>query len=103
LYGIGEYYGQRQSPWVAVADVVSRVVSGFRGFSNIKGWNARGCAYGKLEVSEMHVGVPVETRANEARVAATPETVKKLVSQGHRVTVQYFTERRDLCPHGLRL
>ena len=36
----------------------------------------------------MLIGVPAETRANEARVAATPETVKKLVSQGHRVTVQ---------------
>src|ERR1700710_2901732 len=36
----------------------------------------------------MHIGVPAETRANEARVAATPETVKKLVSLGHRVTVQ---------------
>jgi H+-translocating NAD(P) transhydrogenase subunit alpha len=36
----------------------------------------------------MHIGVPAETRANEARVAATPETVKKYVSQGHRVTVQ---------------
>src|SRR6202011_1870626 len=37
---------------------------------------------------KMHIGVPAETRANEARVAATPETVKKLVSQGHRVTAQ---------------
>ncbi|WP_250450302.1 Re/Si-specific NAD(P)(+) transhydrogenase subunit alpha [Caballeronia sp. ATUFL_M2_KS44] len=36
----------------------------------------------------MHIGVPAETRANEARVAATPETVKKLVAQGHRVSVQ---------------
>jgi NAD(P) transhydrogenase subunit alpha len=36
----------------------------------------------------MHIGVPAETRANETRVAATPETVKKLVAQGHRVTVQ---------------
>ncbi len=36
----------------------------------------------------MHIGVSAETRANEARVAATPETVKKLVTQGHRVTVQ---------------
>ena len=36
----------------------------------------------------MHIGVPAETRANEARVAATPETVKKLVSQGHQVSVQ---------------
>jgi NAD(P) transhydrogenase subunit alpha len=36
----------------------------------------------------MHIGVPAETRERETRVAATPETVKKLVSQGHRVVVQ---------------
>jgi NAD(P) transhydrogenase subunit alpha len=36
----------------------------------------------------MHIGVVREARFSEARVAATPETVKKLVSQGHRVTVQ---------------
>ncbi|KAA0997762.1 Re/Si-specific NAD(P)(+) transhydrogenase subunit alpha [Paraburkholderia panacisoli] len=36
----------------------------------------------------MHIGIPAETRANETRVGATPETVKKYVSQGHRVTVQ---------------
>ncbi|WP_250471262.1 Re/Si-specific NAD(P)(+) transhydrogenase subunit alpha [Caballeronia sp. GAFFF1] len=36
----------------------------------------------------MHIGVPAEARANEARVAATPETVKKLVAQGHRLSVQ---------------
>ncbi|HEV3425379.1 MAG TPA: NAD(P)(+) transhydrogenase (Re/Si-specific) subunit alpha, partial [Paraburkholderia sp.] len=36
----------------------------------------------------MHIGVPAETRAHETRVAATPETVKKYVSQGHRVTIQ---------------
>ncbi|TDN67541.1 Re/Si-specific NAD(P)(+) transhydrogenase subunit alpha [Paraburkholderia sp. BL10I2N1] len=36
----------------------------------------------------MHIGVPAETRAYETRVAATPETVKKYVFQGHRVTVQ---------------
>ncbi|TDV36933.1 NAD(P) transhydrogenase alpha subunit [Paraburkholderia caballeronis] len=36
----------------------------------------------------MHIGVPAETRANETRVAATPETVKKYAGQGHRVTVQ---------------
>jgi NAD(P) transhydrogenase subunit alpha len=36
----------------------------------------------------MHIGVPAETRAYETRVAATPETVKKYVAQGHRVTVQ---------------
>jgi NAD(P) transhydrogenase subunit alpha len=47
----------------------------------------------------MHIGVPAETRPGEARVAATPETVKKFVAQGHRVTVQqgagagaYFTD-----------
>ncbi|WP_322010169.1 Re/Si-specific NAD(P)(+) transhydrogenase subunit alpha [Paraburkholderia sp. J12] len=36
----------------------------------------------------MHIGVPAETRANESRVAATPETVKKYVAQGHTVTLQ---------------
>ena len=36
----------------------------------------------------MHIGIPQETRAGEARVAATPETVKKYVAQGHQVTVQ---------------
>ena len=36
----------------------------------------------------MHIGVPLETRPGETRVAATPETVKKLIGQGHRITVQ---------------
>ena len=36
----------------------------------------------------MHIGVPVETRIHETRVAATPETVKKYIAQGHRVTVE---------------
>jgi H+-translocating NAD(P) transhydrogenase subunit alpha len=36
----------------------------------------------------MHIGVPAETRANESRVAATPETVKKYIAQGHTVTIQ---------------
>ena len=36
----------------------------------------------------MNIGVPAETRPYEARVAATPETVKRYVSQGHRVVVQ---------------
>ncbi|MCW8279230.1 Re/Si-specific NAD(P)(+) transhydrogenase subunit alpha [Pseudomonas sp. PCH199] len=31
---------------------------------------------------------PLETHAGETRVAATPETIKKLIGQGHRVTVQ---------------
>lgn len=36
----------------------------------------------------MHIGIPQETRAGETRVAATPETVKKYVTQGHQVIVQ---------------
>jgi NAD(P) transhydrogenase subunit alpha len=36
----------------------------------------------------MHIGIPAETRAGEARVAATPETVKKYVALGHRVSVE---------------
>lgn len=36
----------------------------------------------------MRIGVPAETAAGETRVAATPETVKKLVAQGHAVGVQ---------------
>ncbi len=35
----------------------------------------------------MHIGVPAETRPGETRVAATAETVKKLVGQGNKVTV----------------
>jgi len=36
----------------------------------------------------MRIGVPTETRSGEARVAATPETVKKLVVGKHAVVVQ---------------
>ena len=36
----------------------------------------------------MRIGVPLETRPGETRVAATPETVKKLISQGHSVVIQ---------------
>ncbi|WP_233810529.1 Re/Si-specific NAD(P)(+) transhydrogenase subunit alpha [Paraburkholderia sp. HP33-1] len=36
----------------------------------------------------MRIGIPAESRANENRVAATPETVKKYVAQGHTVTIQ---------------
>ena len=36
----------------------------------------------------MRIGVPLETRPGETRVAATPETVKKLISQGHTVVIQ---------------
>lgn len=37
----------------------------------------------------MLIGVPRESAAGETRVAATPETVKKLVAQGHRLRVQH--------------
>ncbi len=36
----------------------------------------------------MHIGIPLETYPGETRIAATPETVSKLVAQGHCVTVQ---------------
>ncbi len=36
----------------------------------------------------MRIGVPAETQAGEARVAVTPETVKKLLASGHSITVQ---------------
>lgn len=36
----------------------------------------------------MKIGIPAETRVGESRVAATPETVKKLVVAGHQVLVQ---------------
>ncbi len=36
----------------------------------------------------MRIGIPAETRAGETRVAATPETVKKMLATGHTVMVQ---------------
>ncbi len=36
----------------------------------------------------MQIGIPAETVIGENRVAATPETVKKLVSAGHRVVIE---------------
>jgi NAD(P) transhydrogenase subunit alpha len=36
----------------------------------------------------MRIGVPLEIRPGETRVAATPETVKKLISQGHSILIQ---------------
>ncbi|MBN3830388.1 Re/Si-specific NAD(P)(+) transhydrogenase subunit alpha [Burkholderia sp. Ac-20344] len=42
----------------------------------------------------MRIGIPVETVAGECRVAATPETVKKLVAQGHAVRVQHAAGER---------
>lgn len=36
----------------------------------------------------MKIGIPAETRHGETRVAATPETIKKLVAAKHQVVVQ---------------
>ncbi len=36
----------------------------------------------------MHVGIPKEIREHERRVAATPDTVKRLTGQGHEVVVE---------------
>jgi H+-translocating NAD(P) transhydrogenase subunit alpha len=36
----------------------------------------------------MRIGIPAETRPGETRVAATPETVKKLIAAKHQVVVQ---------------
>ena len=36
----------------------------------------------------MHIGIAKETAAGETRVAATPETVKKLVAQGHKIEIE---------------
>jgi len=36
----------------------------------------------------MRIGIPAETRTGETRVAATPETVKKLLAAKHQVIVQ---------------
>ena len=37
----------------------------------------------------MRIGVPAETRTGESRVAATAETVKKLVAAGHELVVEH--------------
>ena len=36
----------------------------------------------------MRIGIPAETRSGETRVAATPETVRKLIAAKHQVIVQ---------------
>lgn len=45
----------------------------------------------------MQLGIPAETLAGETRVAATPETVKKLIAQGHTVLVQSGAGQRAAC------
>lgn len=46
----------------------------------------------------MLIGVPMETGAGETRVAATPETLKKLIGQGHQVVVQQGAGERASVP-----
>ncbi|WP_449370000.1 Re/Si-specific NAD(P)(+) transhydrogenase subunit alpha [Thiomonas sp.] len=46
----------------------------------------------------MRIGIPAETLAGEARVAATPETVKKLIAQGHTVVVEAHAGLRADAP-----
>jgi H+-translocating NAD(P) transhydrogenase subunit alpha len=41
-----------------------------------------------VEEPTMLIGIPAETAAGETRVAATPETVKKLKAQGHTLKIQ---------------
>ncbi|MCH7316004.1 Re/Si-specific NAD(P)(+) transhydrogenase subunit alpha [Acinetobacter sp. ANC 3882] len=36
----------------------------------------------------MQIGIPTETILGESRVAATPETVKKLINAGHSIVIQ---------------
>jgi len=36
----------------------------------------------------MQIAIPAECTAGETRVAATPETVKKLVAMGHTVLIE---------------
>ncbi|MBF6988086.1 NAD(P)(+) transhydrogenase (Re/Si-specific) subunit alpha, partial [Cupriavidus sp. IK-TO18] len=48
----------------------------------------------------MYIGIPRETRAGETRVAATPETVRKYVAQGHKVLVQAGAGVRASQPDG---
>ena len=36
----------------------------------------------------MRIGIPLETKSGESRVAATPETVKKLITAGHSLIIQ---------------
>src|SRR5260370_18522277 len=44
---------------------------------------------GRERKKSMNIGIPAETRAGETRVAATPETVKKLAAGGrHTILVQ---------------
>jgi len=49
-------------------------------------------------VTPVLIGVPLESGAGETRVAATPETLKKLIGQGHQVVVQQGAGERASVP-----
>ena len=53
---------------------------------------------GDWNVVGLHVAIPKETAAHEKRVAASPETVKKLVGLGCAVTVQSGTGDSSAMP-----
>jgi hypothetical protein len=46
------------------------------------------CHFTLQEIHTMQIAIPAERLAGEKRVAATPETVKKLVAMGHAVVVE---------------
>jgi len=72
-------------PAGANAGKFSVVSSGFASFSS-PGFGGESNRQGK---KFMQIGVPAETRPGETRVAATPETVKKLAAGGrHAILVQ---------------
>ncbi len=47
----------------------------------------------------MKIGIPLELRGGETRVAATPETVKKMIASGHHVWVQSGAGLRASLPN----
>ena len=51
----------------------------------------------------MLIGVPAEITAGETRVAITPETAKKLKSQGHTIRIQDGTNPVEVIQRGLTL
>ena len=48
----------------------------------------------------MRIGIPAETRPGETRVAATPETVKKLLAGKHQVVSLQWCLRCPICHTG---
>src|SRR5699024_2369620 len=55
---------------------------------------------GRGEGATMLIGVPEETLPGETRVAATPDSVRRLVALGHEVVVQAGAGERASFPDG---